>query len=174
MNKLIKLSALLLLSSNIAACISTTGLAREQVNNNKEEGILYGLNWSGAGGKSTNNIIEICKAIQNKDERCNAPSDYGSVPILSSQGFADGPMGAIAIFKKSEIIIDKGCNFPSSASCTFYKVVVERNKLATLLSVVSKTPVQGCKWNGLNGAGGTVCAEFNWYYRKDNKPAIFF
>lgn len=174
MNKLNKLGLVVILMVGLVGCVSTTGLAREQVNDNKEEGILYGLNWSGAGGKSTISIIEICKAIQNKDARCNAPNDYGSVPILSSQGFADGPMGAIAIFKKSEIIIDKGCNFPSSASCTFYKVEVKKSRLATLLNNESSESGGKCKWIGLNGAGGTVCKNYNWDYKNNSKPAIFF
>lgn len=169
MNKLVKLMAIGVIASNITACISTTGLAREQINDNKNEGILYGLNV-----KTTKNILDICKAIENKDDRCKSPNDFGSARIFSKVGFADGPMGAIAIFNISEIDIDEGCTFPISSSCVFYKVDVQKNKLATIVSKVSSKDNQHCKWNGLNGAGGTVCTEFNWDYRKDNKPAIFF
>ncbi len=174
MNKLVKLSLVGLIIVVVVGCVSSNGLVKEQVEYNKNEGLLYGLNWTGAGAKSTNNIVDICKTILNKDVRCKSPNNYGSAPILSSQGFADGPMGAIAIFNKSEINIDTGCSFPSSSSCTYYKVEVSKGKLATLMGLASSPNEGKCKWSGLNVAGGTTCQFYNWDYRKNNKPAIFF
>ena len=172
MNKYSKLALCLILSIQIVGCVSHTGLAREQVLSNKKEGYLYGVDFAGIGSgtSKTTDIVEICKAISNADSRCANPYNYGSFNVLSNVGFADGPMGAIAVYDKNVFNIKNSCSFASSSSCHFYGVEVSIGKLPTLTKEVDGV----CLWSGSNGVGGTVCKTLNWDYKKDNSAAIFF
>jgi hypothetical protein len=174
MNKIYKLLAVLGLVLVETGCISVNGLAKEQFNDNKNEGVIYGVHFNGGPAKTTKDIVDICNMIENKDSRCSDPKRYVAAPILSKNGFSDGPMGAIAIVDTKNVKLNKPCSFPTSSSCTFYKVKVERNKFATLVELASNPNDGKCKWTGLNGAGGTVCPAYGWDYNKDNQSAIFF
>ena len=171
MNKLNKkLVVLGLLSAiGLSGCASVGGMSNKQVESGKS-GVIYGVYLGDADGDT--NIRKVCDAIKNKDMRCKNPSSYKLVPVASRFGYASAGWGAIAIADKS-MLIGKSCSTGSS-SCTYLKVVVEPNKLATVVEVAS-TPGDGkCKWSGMPRAGGVVCSAYNWNYENNNQAAVNF
>ena len=138
--------------------------AKKQISDNKKEGVVYGFLLSGIGATSkltpVDNIKEICDSIENKDFRCLEPDRYVTAPIESKWGFADGVVGVVAIADKTTIKLNKPCLDGRSSSCTFYKVVVEKNKLPTIVDIASLPGENKCKWT-LMAVGGTSCPSYN-------------
>jgi hypothetical protein len=165
MNKLGKLVFTGLLMIGLVGCATVDSVGKGTISNNKT-GIIYGY----ATNDLNFDINQLCNSIKNTDERCNYKEKYSVLAIVSSHGFSDSGYGIMALVD-SEIKIDK-CARPTFKHCTYYKVEVMPNKLGTVISVASNPKELKCDWNGLNGAGGTVCPAYNWDYRKDNGPAV--
>lgn len=141
-------------------CASVGGVAKLHVNNQKAEGVIYGL------GSDARNIKEVCDAIDNKDPRCLEQDKYQSVFVCSKFGFADAGVGIIALAPKNMDIGENGITGNNSKN-TYLKAKVEKGRLGTVLEVASRPGDGKCHWGGLPRAGGTVCPAYNYDYRKD-------
>ena len=172
LKKIIKAGVLVGSMIMVVGCMSAGAIVKNEVSNNKIEGVIYGVHFTGGGIHPSSNITDICKAISNSDVRCENPSDYSAMPILSRVGNSDGAVGNIAIVKNGSIEINKPCSFATSSSCAFYKVKVEIGKLPTIIEVASKNGDGKCKWSGFNGLGGTVCETYGWNYRDDKVSTV--
>ena len=165
MNK-IKLSVFAGVMLGLVGCASVGGMAQKYVSNDKVEGIIYGAGLD--HDNSTSN--QICAAIKNKDDRCLHPELYQVVAVAAKFGFADAFVGTIA-FAPVTMDIGQAC-VTGSLKCTYFKTMVDKNKLGTVLEVASRPGDGKCQWSGLPRAGGTVCTAYNWDYRKDGQAAI--
>ena len=162
LNNGLKFAGLGMALAVIVGCASIGGMSQKYVNNNKVEGIIYGV---GLSDKSETDIDAICKSIENKDERCNHKDDYKIVGVAAKFGFADAFTGIIAFAPKS-MDIGETC-VTGSSKCTYLKTKVEMNKLGTVLEVASRPGDGKCHWSGMPRAGGTVCPAYNYDYAKD-------
>lgn len=165
---------------SLVGCVSMDRLSSVQLRTEKS-GVLYGFNIEIAAINPSDDIKALCKTISNKDDRCANPENYGSIEVISKIGFSDGGMGALAVYDKKLITPGAGCNSyrtesAANKSCTFYKVIVEPNKLATVVEVAS-SPTKNtgnCTWDSINGWGGTVCPAYGWDYHKNGEAMVGF
>lgn len=167
-NQFKKLGALLMVVG-FAGCSSMGDYAVKQAKTTNS-GVIYGIY---ANPNSTQNIKSLCASINNLDSRCSEPERYFVAPTMSRMAFASGTWGAVAIIDSSKIQVPKSC-ISGSSSCTYFKVMVEPNKLATVLEVASVPGDGKCKWSGLPRAGGVVCPAYEWDYEKNNQAAVNF
>ena len=159
MNKLGKLSLVVMLAIVVVGCASVGGIANKYVKNDKVDGVIYGAGLDHVNAKS------ICDSIGNKDDRCAESEKYQAVAVAAKMGYADGFTGIIAL---APIDMDIGKqNVSGSPNSTYLKAKVEKNKLGTVLEVASRPGDGKCRWSGMPRIGGTVCPAYNYDYRKD-------
>lgn len=172
----LKIASVSVLVMMMAGCATSMNVsAKKQMSDYKKEGVVYGYLLSGFGATSkltpVDNIKDICNSIDNKDSRCSEPDRYVTAPIESKWGYSDGVVGIIAIADKSTIKLNKPCLDGRSSSCTYYKVVVEKDRLPTITEAASLPGEDKCKWTFM-AVGGTSCPAYNWTYTKDNEASI--
>ena len=155
----------------VTGCASGGVVSNKMANNKDKLGIIYGVS-----GIAADSVLDICKAINNKDYRCADAESYKVAAVISKVGFADGKVGINALIKKDFPGIEK-LNYQGSTGdkdAPYVKAKVIPGQLGEIVEIVSTDGDGKCHWSGMPRAGGTVCPAYNWDYRKDNQAAIVF
>ncbi len=166
MNKkmnVLKIGLALAAAMVVTGCASLDGIAKKNVSSSNS-GEIYGVGFLGIASEK-NEINDVCDAINNSDERCSEKVKYKTVFVVSKLGFADGPVGLIALAEKS-MNTGKGC-VSGSKDCTYLKVKSNPGKLATIIEIASNPGDNKCHWSGMPRIGGVVCTAYNWDYSKE-------
>ena len=157
----------------VTGCASVGSVANQIVNNSEKAGVIYGF-----AGVTKTPVSEVCAAVNNKDYRCKNQSEYETVIVYSSFGFAEGAKGVTALIKKDfpniEVLKEalKNNYATGNKNAPYAKARVIPGQFGEILEVVSTHGDGKCYWSGMPRTGGTVCPAYNWDYRKDNQAGL--
>jgi hypothetical protein len=123
-------------------------------------GVLYGVIHNSGLNHDITTARFACDAINNSDERCSHPDDYVVRKVVPNSEFNEGLLTIVVLMEKDKAI-EPCWNFSNNKTCTYVKIKTEKNKLGTVLEIVSIPGDDKCHWS-LGAIGGVVCP--GWSY----------
>lgn len=161
---------IVLMMLTLSGCATTSSIGNKMVDN-KTYGTAYGY----GGIDLTAKAKDLCKAINNKDPRCNDASNYYLVAAWSKFGFADGAVGINSLIHKDDPMVEvlKAATNAYGDNPIFVKYRVTPGQLGEIIEIASRAKDGKCYWKGLPKMGGVVCPAYDYDYRKDYIGVVY-
>ncbi|GEM_PF-2483470 len=170
-----KLIAALLPAILLTGCFSNAKLTRVNIDQayklaKDDSGIIFGA--AGVFIDESVSAARLCAFINNSDPRCSQADEYVGVAVWSAFGFYAGSALTIALAPKNSSVVQDIAYFRGrvgNSKQPYVKARAIKGQFATVLEVVSTHGDEKCYWQGLPRAGGTICPQYDWDYRKNIK-----
>lgn len=132
---------IVLMMLTVSGCATISSVSNKMVDN-KTYGTAYGY----VGLDLPVKVKDICKAINNKDPRCNDASNYYVAFAWSKFGFADGAVGINSLIHKDDPMVEvlKTATNAYADNPIFVKYRVTPGQLGEIIEIASRAKDGKC------------------------------